>query len=423
VNSGSPITLTAGRLIGGGVCLAHHDGATWVVRGALPDETVQVNVTGRRAGVVEAEAVAVVDGGHPLRMADPCPHAPRCGGCDWPFLRGEDGASLKPEMAAEAIRSVPALAAAIRSAPITASADRARLRARLHWDPATRSLGFRARRSHDVEPIPECRVISPAAAAARGALERSLAERCPEPAEVEWLEDLTGLRAVVGLRTARRDSGPPPPDWIPNRDDLPSTIVGAHALSRRGARPGGWGVRELIMDLPIPLVVPLGAFFQGNRHLVPTLFARFGALVGGDDAPIWDLHAGVGFLAAAARHGVPRPLVLSESSPVAAAAARRNLPDATVHVGATAERTLGSHRLPAEATVLLDPPRSGLSRRLGNQLLERRPRCIVMMSCNVATWARDTKRLQEGGYEISHLELFDLFPMTHHVEVLSVLVR
>jgi tRNA/tmRNA/rRNA uracil-C5-methylase (TrmA/RlmC/RlmD family) len=421
VNTGHSLALTAGKLIGGGVCLAHHDGETWMIRGSLPGEIVEVRVLARRAGVVEAEALEVISDPHPLRLDHPCPHAARCGGCDWPFLRGEDASSLKPAMAAEAIRSTPDLAEAIRSAPIAASPDRSRLRARLHWDPETGALGFLGRRSHSVESIPECRVLSTAAAAVRQPLERALAARCPAPVEVDWLENLQGDRAVIGLRSVGRGTEPPPSEWLPDRDDLPPVVVGAHSLSRRGARPGGWGDREVMMDLPIPLAVPLGAFFQGNRHLVPTLFRRVSSLVGPDDAPVWDLHAGVGFLAAAVRDAGPRPLLLSEPSIVAAEAALRNLPEATVCAGATAERTLGTHRLPVEATVLLDPPRTGLSRRLVEQLLTRRPQRIVMMSCDIATWARDTRRLQRGGFETTHIELFDLFPLTHHVEVLSVL--
>jgi 23S rRNA (uracil1939-C5)-methyltransferase len=46
-----------------------------------------------------------------------------------------------------------------------------------------------------------------------------------------------------------------------------------------------------------------------------------------------------------------------------------------------------------------------------------------MLSCDPATWARDVSFLGDHGYVTHETELVDLFPHTHHVEVLSVLER
>jgi 23S rRNA (uracil1939-C5)-methyltransferase len=45
------------------------------------------------------------------------------------------------------------------------------------------------------------------------------------------------------------------------------------------------------------------------------------------------------------------------------------------------------------------------------------------VSCDVATLARDLHRLIASGYSLSHLEAFDLFPNTAHIESLAVLQR
>jgi tRNA/tmRNA/rRNA uracil-C5-methylase (TrmA/RlmC/RlmD family) len=106
----------------------------------------------------------------------------------------------------------------------------------------------------------------------------------------------------------------------------------------------------------------------------------------------------------------------------AARAAEHNLPDARVVKGRTAEAFLGRQgRLPDSALVLTDPPRSGMSKQLRRQLAGWHPQRLLMMACDPATWARDAAWLQQRGYAIRHLELVDLFPSTHHVEVLAVL--
>jgi 23S rRNA (uracil1939-C5)-methyltransferase len=45
---------------------------------------------------------------------------------------------------------------------------------------------------------------------------------------------------------------------------------------------------------------------------------------------------------------------------------------------------------------------------------------LVYVSCDVATLARDARRLIEAGYAIHNVEAFDLFPNTPHVETVVV---
>jgi 23S rRNA (uracil1939-C5)-methyltransferase len=48
---------------------------------------------------------------------------------------------------------------------------------------------------------------------------------------------------------------------------------------------------------------------------------------------------------------------------------------------------------------------------------------VIYVSCDPATLARDARRLTSGGYRLSALETFDLFPVTPHVETLGVFDR
>ncbi len=73
--------------------------------------------------------------------------------------------------------------------------------------------------------------------------------------------------------------------------------------------------------------------------------------------------------------------------------------------------------------VILDPPRKGIDEKVINQLNRIKPRIILYISCNPATFSRDLKRILEIGYEIETIELFDMFPQTYHIEVLGKLLR
>ena len=77
----------------------------------------------------------------------------------------------------------------------------------------------------------------------------------------------------------------------------------------------------------------------------------------------------------------------------------------------------------APATLVLDPPRTGVSTEAMSGILALKPGRVVYVSCDVATLARDARRFVEAGYRLAHMEAFDLFPNTAHVETLAVFVR
>ena len=72
------------------------------------------------------------------------------------------------------------------------------------------------------------------------------------------------------------------------------------------------------------------------------------------------------------------------------------------------------------ATVIIDPPRSGMNDKTLNHLLDKKPKEIIYMSCNPITLARDLKELKSV-YEIKETYLLDMFPQTYHIESLVIM--
>lgn len=73
--------------------------------------------------------------------------------------------------------------------------------------------------------------------------------------------------------------------------------------------------------------------------------------------------------------------------------------------------------------ILVDPPRKGLTESFIKASVSMEPQKITYISCNVATMARDIKLYQELGYELKKVQPVDLFPQTHHVECVALLVK
>jgi len=171
-----------------------------------------------------------------------------------------------------------------------------------------------------------------------------------------------------------------------------------------------------------------GAFFQVNRFLVDALVER--VLAAADytaNSLAWDLYAGVGLFARQlASHF--KQVVAVESAPRSKAALIANLDglNATaihartedfLHNELRAATKSKSH--PTPEFIVLDPPRAGLGPVTVDLLNQIAAPCIVYVSCDPATLARDLKALT--AYKLSSLTLADLFPQTFHLESIAIL--
>lgn len=72
--------------------------------------------------------------------------------------------------------------------------------------------------------------------------------------------------------------------------------------------------------------------------------------------------------------------------------------------------------------VILNPPRIGADESVCQELVKRKPKHIIYISCNPATLARDLQRLGSQNYRVLSCEAFDMFPQTAHVETLVHLI-
>jgi 23S rRNA (uracil-5-)-methyltransferase RumA len=72
--------------------------------------------------------------------------------------------------------------------------------------------------------------------------------------------------------------------------------------------------------------------------------------------------------------------------------------------------------------VVIDPPRSGLTKSIIKFLLESKAKRMIYVSCNPSTLARDLKLITENGkFKIKEITPVDMFPQTYHVETVVLL--
>jgi 23S rRNA (uracil1939-C5)-methyltransferase len=166
------------------------------------------------------------------------------------------------------------------------------------------------------------------------------------------------------------------------------------------------------------------SFFQGNRFLLAHLVSAVAAAVP-DTGEVLDLYAGVGLFAVALAAMGHLEVTAVEGDRASGADLRENAraqePRLKAHVSGVEEYLAA--RQTAPGSVIVDPPRTGMSKDAVELLVRWQASRLVYVSCDPPTLARDARRLLDAGYRLTSLRAFDLFPNTPHVESLAVFDR
>lgn len=73
--------------------------------------------------------------------------------------------------------------------------------------------------------------------------------------------------------------------------------------------------------------------------------------------------------------------------------------------------------------ILLDPPRKGVDKIVLDEIYKNNIENVVYISCNPTTLYRDVKILEQFGYNLKYIKGYDMFPQTHHIEVVVLLEK
>ncbi|MEJ2200282.1 MAG: 23S rRNA (uracil(1939)-C(5))-methyltransferase RlmD [Desulfuromonadaceae bacterium] len=188
------------------------------------------------------------------------------------------------------------------------------------------------------------------------------------------------------------------------------------------------GVVDLIDQVgSIRLRIAPTSFFQVHNEQATRIYAlvrQWAELQRGDTAI--DLYCGIGGIALNLAQDAGRVIgieVVEEAVRNARENARMNqLENCSFQAGDAAELIQDlALSVPAGSVAVLNPPRGGCDEDVLTSLAALRPRCILYVSCNPETLARDLDLLQRLGYTTETIQPVDMFPQTPHVESVACL--
>ncbi len=392
------------------------------VPGVIEGERVRVRVTHRHKRFADAELVEVLEPS-PMRVVPECPLALRasseegapgypCVGCSYQHMAYEEEVRMKQRQLESLLTRLAKLEEVPFSDPVASPLPLGyRNKIRLHGGTykGQRVLGYVGANNHSVLDVPGCPL-------AHEAINVRLAELRGEEG---WLN---GLRrsAEVTFR------------WT-EADGVCEAIRGVKRMK------GELTERSVLGEL----TVPAGAFYQVNTAVADLLVEHVRGLIRESGfGHVLDLYCGVGvFGVAAAMEGkrvwgvdsderavacavknVERVLGREENHEWTRMDTNRGVSFEVGLVEQVVNEMLGSSPLD-DTLVIVDPPRTGLDRRVGKALAGKAPRELIYVSCAPDMLARDLVPLTGAGYRVKDVKLFDMFPRTACFETVVRMLR
>ena len=416
-STGQVVALTIEKPAAGGRMIARMDGRIVLVAGAIPGERVTARIERVGKGLAYAQTLSI-DEASPDRRE---PYTdPLCGGCVYAHIAYPRQIDIKARVIADALARIGRLklASAVGVAP--SPAEGYRMRARLHVRGGR--VGFFREGTHELCDARATRQLLPAACDVLERLAELLQAAGPDAVrEIEVSENIEASQRAVHLdAVAAVDPDPLAPlagsevsglSIGQPTGGMTTLFGGPHVTDRLAIDGHSVALRRHVLG-----------FFQGNRFLLRDLVAHvIGAIDEGSQ--VVDLYAGAGVFAVSAAVARGARVIAVEGDRVAAADLAANATTAGAAVEAVhqpVEAFVRRSRM-APDVLIVDPPRTGMSREAMDGAIGLRSRKIVYVSCDVATLARDARRLLDAGYTVERVDAFDLFPNTPHVETVMSL--
>lgn len=383
------------------------------------------------------------------RIEPGCAYFMRCGGCAFRHIEYEEELEIKHRIVADSLSRIGKIKTVIRDIIPAPSTDSYRNKAQLPVFGGEEGLdfGFYAPRSHRVIPIGSgcllhsqimaeiaetcCRLLGETGVTAydetnhsgqlRHIIIRESGDGSVMLALVMNADRFPGELEFCGLMTEKFSCIKT--ILINNNTDMTNVILGKNTRVIRG---GGF-IYDRLAEVPIRL--SLASFFQVNRQAAERLYGVIKKYAAPSNSKtLLDLYCGVGSI------GLSMAGDLNKL--VGADVVREAVGDAEWSAGnmginnaefICADAAAAAERFTEKGEkadiVITDPPRKGCDRRTLQAIEKIAPECLIMVSCNPASLARDLAFLSERGFRAAEITPVDMFPRTPHVECVALLKK
>ena len=377
---GEILTLDIGNIANGGHFVARHDNQIIFVRHAISGETAKVKVTAINSRFAFGDAVEILKPSKD-RVPPPCQyaHPEGCGGCDFQHINYDVQSDLKKEVLKDQFKRITKIDISPEIITVNPS-DGLHWRSRLNLAISeNKKVGLRAHKSNSIIEIDECLIAlkeinKSDIFSTNWDSEENLKISCSNTNQINISQF---NKSIIG------------PEKLTENVDNNEYTISPKSFWQSHINAPGLLLQQVMKEANIQ-----------------------------QDEIVCDLYGGVGLFTLPVskligKNGQIHLIEMNDTCIEDANIMFEHIDNIYIHHG-TVEQKLGSVK--KIDTIILDPPRNGVSKQVINQMIEKKPNTIIYVSCNPSTLARDSKILLDNKYSLSNIVGLDLFPMTHHLE-------
>ncbi|MGW8318026.1 MAG: class I SAM-dependent RNA methyltransferase [Candidatus Promineifilaceae bacterium] len=399
-------SLTLTDMANGGLALGRDANERVIfVPQAIPGERVLVSLVEDKKRYGRARLVEVLETS-PERVTPQCPHFGPCGGCQFQHIAYPAQLRYKEAVVRDQLERIGGLSQA-EVRPVIANPQPWAYGIEVNFQITDDGrIGFWSPEQGDIMPIETCLIIRPALLELFQDIDLQLFELRQLTLRVGDGDSLLAALEVEGLEAPSLETDFPISVAILLLDNTAANLIGDNYLVQTIK---GRDFR-----------VSAGSFFYPSPPATESLVdvvCDYARLSGQET--VLELYTGVGTLTAFMAP-VAAELIGIELNPDTVADAAVNLEaqeNVSLYEGPV-EEILPLLNIDAEVWVV-DPPPEGLLPSVIDQVAHHRPARLVYVSSDVATLARDGRRLAQAGYRLVEVQPIDMAPQTYHVLTVS----
>lgn len=432
--------------------IAKIEGYPIFIEGAILGEKVKALIVKVKKNYAYGKLIEVIESSSE-RIEPKCSIYKRCGGCTVQHMSYKKQLDYKFERVKDCITKIGGLSEELVKYPIGMdNPERYRNKVQLPVGMVKGELniGFYASRSHNIIDLDTCLIQDKVADRVTNLARQWMLKYNIQPASVDGVFNKKGLIRHIMIRkgfttnevmvvlVATKDKIPYINEFI---NEIVEKIDGIKSIVLNVNKENTnvilgqecitlWGedtITDYIDNFKFN-ISPL-SFFQVNPVQTEKLYSKaleYAGLTG--EETVFDAYCGTGtitlFLSQKAKkvYGVEiiEPAIINAREN----ARINNIENAEFFVGKSEEviPELIEKGIAPEV-IVVDPPRKGCDIKLLEAIGKAKPKKVVYVSCDPSTLARDLKILEEQGYKTEEVQPVDMFPMTSHIENVTLLVK
>lgn len=385
--------LRVDRYAGDGMCIAYEEAQEQrkivFARYVLPGERVRAKIYRETKDFCMADPIEWLETS-PVRRVASCPYFGFCGGCDYQMLDYQKQIEMKKQLVLETFKRIGKFQDIYLTGVIESPEPfYYRNTETFKVNERKRLIGFFRRDTKFIVDVEKCMLAMPGI---NEALAKIRTQEPFPPHNFKVRTTTTGKTVVHWILT-------------PFYEDRPVYDV----VSAAG--------KEFTFK------ISKDSFFQVNRYVIPLWLEKIISFLDKDrHERIFDLYCGIGLITLFVGE-FARETIGVEVQKASVDDARHNFTINGIQkriefIQASVDDTL--EKLGYADVMIIDPPRKGMDPSVIEVLRHMQPQKIIYSSCKPSTMARDIRALADL-YHIKELWMVDMFPQTHHVEMLALL--